>query len=97
MRRLAIACALVVMPAIAHANNREKFFRPAPPGSVPVMPSDKPPEVEDLSVDPRELVDSMWRRDFTLLGVSSSNSPNASTKDALLREEDSCCLHRRED
>ena len=83
MRRIAIACALLIVPATAHANDWEKFYQAAPVGSVPVLPADQPPQIVDLPSDPRELVDSMWRKGFTLLGASSFNSPNASTKDAL--------------
>jgi hypothetical protein len=74
---------MVVAPVVAHANDWEKFFHAASPSAVPIIPSDQPPQVIDVPGDAQELVNSMWRKGFALLGVSSFNSPNASTKDAL--------------
>lgn len=83
MRRIAIACLMVSIPAVVHANDWEKFYRPAPVGTTPILPSDQPPQVVDLPPDPSDLVNSMWRKGFALIGASSFNSTNASTKDAI--------------
>lgn len=83
MRRITLACLLIVIPTSSHANDWEKFYQSTPPGSTPILPSDQPPQIVGLPAEPRELVDAMWRRGFAPLGVSSFNSPNASTKDAI--------------
>lgn len=83
MRRIALACLLATIPAASYANDWEKFYRPEQPGSIPILPSDQSPQVLDLPAEPRELVDSMWRKGFAVIGVSSFSSSNASTKDAM--------------
>jgi hypothetical protein len=83
MRRIAIVCVLATLSGVAHANDWEKYYRPSPSGSTPILPADQPPQIVEVTADPKELVDSMWRKGFAVLGVSSFNSPNASTKDAL--------------
>ena len=86
---------LGALPAAVYANNWEKVYRASPAGTTPILPYNQPPQVVDLSTDPQELVNSMWRRGFAMLGVSSFNSPNASTKDALWLGEKIHAAYRR--
>ncbi len=67
----------------AEANDWEKFYKPFSAGSTPVLPADHTPEIIPLPQDALELVNSMWRRGFAPIGVSSFNSPNAKTSDAV--------------
>ena len=83
MRHVALACLLLATSFEARANDWEKFYRQAPAGLTPILPTDRPAEVIPLPEDPRDLVDSMWRQGYAVIGVSSFNSSNAATKDAV--------------
>lgn len=83
MRSVMFACLLAAVPMSAHANDWEKFYKPAPAGSTPILPADHPPEIVPLSQDSIQLVNSMWQRGFAPIGTSSFNSPNAKTSDAV--------------
>ena len=83
MRRIVIAGVLATLPAALHANDWEKFYSPAPAGTISILAAAAPPKMVPLSADSAELIDSMWRKGYSVIGVSIFNSPNASTKDEL--------------
>ena len=84
MKKLVVMTVLALgFPSEAGANDWEKFFRASPPGLTPILPSTQMPEAMPLPQDHLELVNSMWRKGFGLIGVSDFYSSNAKTKDAI--------------
>jgi hypothetical protein len=83
MRLFVAALTICMLASAGHATDWEKFYKSYPSGSVPIVPSDQPPEIINPGQDLESAMRQLWRKGYALIGYSAFNSPNSKTKDAM--------------